>query len=121
MAVAGLGFPKAVRLTRRSDYLRVQDTGHKISADVVLALVLPNHRADGLTRLGLTVSSKVGNAVVRTRIRRRLRELFRTRRQGLPKGLDMVLIARNSAATAEWDTFVRAFGRLETELKRRYS
>lgn len=115
-----LAFPKAVRLRRRAEFLKVQDAGHKISADVVLALVLPNKRPDGVTRLGLTVSSKVGNAVVRNRVRRRLRELVRTRRQRLPKGLDMVLIARNSAAAADWGSFVRAFDRLEAELKKRY-
>ncbi len=113
-------FPKAVRLRRRAEYLRVQEKGQKVPADLVLALVLENKRPDGLTRVGLTVSSKVGNAVVRNRIRRRLKELFRTRREALPKGLDMVLIARNSAATAGWDAYVRAFERLEAELARRF-
>lgn len=98
----------------------MQDTGLKVSADCVLALVKPNGRPAEATRVGFTVSSKVGNAVVRNRVRRRLRELFRTRRSELPKGLDMVLIARNSAATAEWPVFVRAFDRVVAELKRRF-
>jgi len=115
-----LAFPKAVRLRRRAEFLRVQDRGLKISAECVLLLVLPNERADGLTRAGFTVSSKVGNAVVRNRIRRRLRELYRSRRAGLPKGLDMVFIARNSAATAEWATFVKAFDKVGVELKRKF-
>lgn len=98
----------------------MQDTGVKVSADCVLALVKPASRAGALTRVGLTVSSKVGNAVVRNRVRRRLRQLFRTRRNELPKGLDMVLIARSSAATAEWPAFVRAFDRIVAEVKRRF-
>ena len=113
-------FPKAVRLRRRAEFLRVQERGLKISADLVLVLVLPNERADGLTRAGFTVSSKVGNAVVRNRIRRRLRELYRHRREGMPKGLDMVFIARNSAATAEWATYVKAFDKVGAELKRKF-
>jgi ribonuclease P protein component len=115
-----LAFPKSVRLRRRSEFLRVQDTGRKIDAGLVLALVLDQSPPGGETRVGFTVSSKVGNAVVRNKVRRRLRELFRTRRAALPKGLDMVLIARASAAKAEWPDFVRAFERLERELKRRW-
>lgn len=111
-------FPKEVRLRRRSEFLKVQERGTKITADCILALVLPNGRADGVTRLGLTVSTKVGPSVVRNRIRRRLRELFRTRREALPKGLDMVLIARSSAAEADWPRFVRAFEKVERELAR---
>jgi ribonuclease P protein component len=113
-------FTKEVRLRRRSEFLRVQDKGHKLPADCVLALVLPNGRADGLTRVGLTVSTKVGNAVVRNRIRRCLRELFRARRATLPKGLDMVLIARQSAAEADTARLTRAFERLSVDLMRRF-
>lgn len=113
-------FPKSLRLKSRREFLVVQDTGLKVSADCVLAIVKPQSRDVGETRVGFTVSSKVGNAVVRNRVRRRLRELFRARRAELPKGLDMVLIARNSAATAEWPAFVRAFDRVSTELRKRF-
>jgi ribonuclease P protein component len=113
-------FGKSLRLLSRREFLVVQDTGLKVPADCVLALVKPSAQPGADTRVGLTVSTKVGNAVVRNRVRRRLRQLFRTRRSELPKGLDMVLIARNSAATAEWPVFVRAFDRIVTELNRRF-
>ena len=109
-------FPKEVRLRRRGEFLKVQDKGHKITADCLLCLVLPNGRPDGLTRLGLTVSTKVGPSVVRNRIRRRLRELFRVRKASLPKGLDMVFIARSSAKEADWPRMVKAYERVEREL-----
>jgi ribonuclease P protein component len=113
-------FPKSLRLRSRREFLIVQDTGVKVSADCVIALVKPKGQLDSETRVGLTVSSKVGNAVVRNRVRRKLREIVRTRRSELPRGLDMVLIARSSAATAQWPVLVRAFERLVTDLKRRF-
>jgi ribonuclease P protein component len=117
---ADFSFKKEVRLRRRSEFLRVQDKGHKLTADCLLCLVLPNARPDGLTRLGLTVSTKVGPSVVRNRIRRRLRELFRVRKASLPRGLDMVFIARSSAAEADWPRMVRAYERIERELGQKF-
>ena len=111
-------FSKQARLRRRPEFLLVQEKGQKISADCLLALVLPN--ALGRTRLGLTVSNKVGNAAVRNKIRRRLRELYRKRQQVLPKGIDLVVIARNSAATADFEALERAFDRMTLELTRRF-
>lgn len=111
----GEGFPKAVRLRKRPQFLRVQGGGVKVSAGPLLALALRNDA--GVTRLGLTVSTKVGNAVSRVRIRRRLRELFRKRRLGLPLGLDLVLIARGSAKDAEYEALVKAFDTIAARLK----
>jgi ribonuclease P protein component len=101
------GFPKEERLRKRREFLQVQGQGFKVTAEPLLALALPNGR--DFTRLGLTVSTKVGNAVVRTRLRRKLRELFRARKQELPKGLDVVLIARTTAAQASFEQLTRAF------------
>lgn len=101
-------FPKSLRLTTRRQFLKVQERGVKVSADPLLGAALKNEL--GVTRLGITVSSKVGNAVVRSRIRRRLREVFRKRRGELPVGIDLVLIARGSARDAELPRFQRAFG-----------
>ncbi len=113
-------FPKEVRLRRRAEFLRVQDRGHKITADCLLCLSLPNGTSDGQTRLGLTVSTKVGPAVVRNRIRRRLREIFRARKASLPRGLDMVFIARSSAAEADFARLLRAYERATRELDKKY-
>jgi ribonuclease P protein component len=113
--VTGQRFPKSVRLTRRPEFLAVQERGAKISADPLLALVLRNSL--GCTRIGLTVSSKVGNAVVRARIRRHLRELFRKRQEKVPKGLDVVVIARNSAKDADFKRLERAFDTVCAKLR----
>lgn len=47
--------------------------------------------------MGITVSGKVGNSVIRNRIKRQVREFFRRRRAALPHGVDFLVIARKSA------------------------
>ncbi len=56
----------------------------------------------GRTRVGLTVSGRVGNAVVRNRVRRRLREALRARYAQLAAAMDLVVIARPASANATW-------------------
>ena len=107
-------FPKELRLRKRREFLQVQEGGQKVSADPLLALVRRNGRP--YTRVGLTVSSKVGNAVVRARLRRLMRELFRKRKARWPPGLDVVLVARNSAKDAGLPELARAFDQLERRL-----
>lgn len=51
------------------------------------------------SRLGITTSRKVGNAVTRNRIKRRVREWFRQEHAYFPEGMDVVVIARRAAAT----------------------
>ncbi len=112
----GEGFPKALRLLRRHEFLQVQEGGQKVSVDCLLALVKRNGRA--YTRLGLTVSSKVGNAVVRVRLRRLLRELFRKRRGQWPPGLDVVLVVRSSAKEITFTEMSRAYDGVTRKLQR---
>jgi ribonuclease P protein component len=112
----GEKFPKALRLLRRSEFLQVQEGGQKVSSECLLALVKPNRRP--YTRLGLTVSSKVGNAVVRVRLRRLLRELFRKRRGQWPAGLDVVLVVRSSAKEVSFAEMSRAFDGVTRKLQR---
>ncbi|MDY7231235.1 ribonuclease P protein component [Hyalangium rubrum] len=112
----GEAFPKALRLLRRHEFLQVQEGGQKVSADCLLALSKRNGRA--YTRLGLTVSSKVGNAVVRVRLRRLLRELFRKRRAQWPTGLDVVLVVRSSGKDVSFAEMARAFDGVTRKLQR---
>src|SRR4029450_2669524 len=78
-------FPREVRLLRRRDFLEVQERGKKVTAGPLVGLGAAS--AGGKSRLGLTVSSKVGTAVIRNAVRRRLRELFRKRRDRWPRGM----------------------------------
>jgi len=62
--------------------------------------VLPNELP--YCRLGLAVSRKVGNAVVRNKIKRRLREIFRKQLKDRPLQYDFVVVARSASAEAEF-------------------
>jgi len=63
----------------------------------------------------LTVSRKVGNAVVRNRVKRRIREWFRCARASFPGSLDIVVIARRQAAELEFRCSCRQLSRLIAE------
>jgi ribonuclease P protein component len=100
-------FGRERRIRRHGEFVHAQRTG----ARVVLRnfVVLLSRRADALpARLGLVVTRKVGNAVVRNRIKRLCREAFR-RTMLFPAGADVVVIARDSVVglrdvdvIAEW-------------------
>ena len=60
-------------------------------------------------RLGVTVSTKLGGAVVRNRARRRLREVFRLAQPRLRQGYDIVLVARSRAVNGPYDRLAAAF------------
>lgn len=64
---------------------------------MLLWAVRDRQEESGTTRIGITVSRKVGNAVVRNRIKRRVREWYRWNRDDLGRGLDIVVIARPAA------------------------
>ncbi len=109
-------FPKEVRLRKRADFLAVQERGRKIQVGPLVGLVLPS--PDGVARLGLTVSSKVGTAVVRNAVRRRLRELLRKRRSRWPGGMHLVVVVRPSAKEASGEELTFAVEALLTSLEK---
>ncbi len=63
----------------------------------------------GKPRLGLSVSKKVGTAVKRNGVRRRLKEIFRSSTARLPGGLDFVISARPAAAEASFEELNEEF------------
>ena len=93
---ASHAYPKAVRLRRRREYLALQRSGRRRHTASFVVLEAP--AAGALSRLGVTVSSRVGDAVVRNRVKRLVREIFRERRLEMPAALDLVVIAKPQAA-----------------------
>ena len=66
-----------------------------------------NHTATN--RVGLTVSKKLGNAVVRNRVRRRLREIYRCNEQRFASGWDIVVVARSRCVDADFGKLTHAY------------
>jgi ribonuclease P protein component len=66
----------------------------------------------GLTRIGFSVSRRVGGAVVRNRVKRRLRELMRRKLARIAPGYDLVITARPGAADARMETLEQEVARL---------
>ena len=84
----GNRFPRTARLPRKSDFDRVMKGGLRLVDERVVVWIARNE--SGTTRLGLTVGRRHGNAPRRNRLKRILREAFRTTRPDLPAGLDIV-------------------------------
>lgn len=100
-------------LRRPQDFRRVYERRRSVSDTWLLIYACDN----GLphSRLGLSVSRKVGNAVYRNRLRRLYREAFRLTRHQLPTGLDLVLIPRG-AKEPSLDELKRSLQRLINQL-----
>ena len=103
-------FPKKFRLLRRSEFRRVYQEGRRRSAPLCVVFFLSNGLAQ--SRLGLTVPSSVGNAVLRNRLKRRVREVFRLSQDSIAAGWDIVVNPRKDAAKAPFLTLMRELMRL---------
>jgi len=99
MAEKGGIFPSEFRLHKSREFNRVREMGRKRHTPhfVVIVMIRPT----GPTRLGLTVSRKVGCAVRRNRVKRLVREFFRTRHDSLPGHSDISIIAKKGASELE--------------------
>jgi ribonuclease P protein component len=90
-----LQFGRAARIKHGRDFNKVRSEGQR----VVLGCLIANWRklsGNAQSRLGVVTSSKIGNAVVRNRARRLLREVYRIHQHQLAQPLDLVLVARAS-------------------------
>jgi ribonuclease P protein component len=92
---------KENRLTVRRDFSRVYRFGSS-AANHQFVLYQNKRLVDGPLRLGISVSKKVGNAVVRNRIKRLIKEIVRAQFSRLETGLDIILIVRKPAAEMDY-------------------
>lgn len=97
-ARTSLGFSAADRLHRSAEFLALQRKGIRIQCPHFVLYAGPLPHDIERSRLGVTVSRRIGNAVVRNRLKRRVRECFRLAlRQSIPAGTSLVVIARSGA------------------------
>lgn len=101
------GFPKAMHLRSRQDYLRVQKTGRAKRGQLLILIALENGLPS--SRFGLTVSGRLGNAVKRNKVRRRIREIQRINRHVIKPGYDIIAVARIQAGPADFSEIEKEF------------
>lgn len=95
-------FRRADRILSSRDFRHVMEAGKRVTSESFVVVIAPRRKdidekpEGNRRRLGITVSKRVGNAATRNRVKRHIREWFRHAREGLPKGFDIVVIARRA-------------------------
>jgi ribonuclease P protein component len=93
-------FPKDLRLIKPAEFQNVYTKGTKRISRSFVVFLMPNGL--GHSRIGLTTPRKLGKAHDRNRIRRRVREIFRTSQTLIPPGFDFVVNPRGPASGREF-------------------
>lgn len=86
---------KDARVRKRREFLHIQNAGRRVATRHFL--VVYTRAGDAPPRLGITVTKKIGNAVVRNAIKRAVRETFRANASAVAPGASLVVIARSGA------------------------
>ena len=107
-ALGGQTFPKAKRIRKRAEYLKLQQVGRRRAGARFVVITAPSRGS--VSRIGITASRKVGGAVVRNRVKRLIREFFRTHHDLIQPPRDIVVIARPGAADADYTEVTRELG-----------
>jgi len=87
-------------LTKNHEFRRLYNKGKSAASKCAVVYCIKNHKPEN--RLGITVSTKIGGAVQRNRIRRRLKEVYRLNEQSFCVGYNIVLVARLRSRYAGW-------------------
>ena len=91
----------SVGLKKNDDFRNVYRRGKSVANKYFVMYVSENHM--DINRLGISVSKKTGNSVVRHRVKRLMKEAFRTSEDMFNSGLDIVFVAKKNAAVMTFD------------------
>jgi ribonuclease P protein component len=91
LAMGSFSFRKEERIFKRAELIDLNTHGRRYYTKNFLVILRQNRR--DITRLGITVSKRVGNAVKRNRAKRLIREFFRLNKKQIPRGYDISIIA----------------------------
>jgi ribonuclease P protein component len=112
----GESFPKVCRLLRPSEFDRVYRFRRSAAEGALVLYACPRPFPASIAlpaaRLGMSVSRRIGNAVVRNAWKRRLREAFRVSRKRIPAGHDYLVVVRSGAAPGGADGAAKIEGML---------
>ncbi|MEO8353806.1 MAG: ribonuclease P protein component [Chthoniobacteraceae bacterium] len=111
MPAQSFAFPKSARLNRAGEFARLRREGRSMRGNFLI-LSWVKSAAGPEVRLGIITSRRVGDAVQRNRVRRRLREIFRLDRPRLRPERWLVLVARPAAVKAGYDELRNEWRRL---------
>ena len=103
-------FPKKNRIKSKAGFQLVYTTGRSVVDSLSVLYVLPLD-AEG-PKIGFAVGKKIGNAVVRNRVKRMMREVFRHHKSELLTNIQLIWVARKKLAAADLKTYDRVFMRL---------
>jgi len=101
---------KADRILRRREYIALSKSGRRIQNDHFIAYFIADPQ--GRSRIGVTVTKKIGRAVKRNRIKRLVREFFRLNRHRLSGKWDISIIAKRQAADLSSEKVYRSLQEL---------
>ena len=104
-----------VALKQNHEFRRLYNKGKSAVSPYFAVYCRKNHRP--MSRLGITTGVKLGNAVKRNRVRRRIRELYRTNEQNILCGYDIVVVARTRAIFAKYSDLEQSFRKLMKKLE----
>lgn len=107
LALTGFGLPRERRLRRRAEFRRVYEQGVRAAGRYVVVFATLRQPCVGPSRLGITATRRLGGAVVRTRCKRRVREIFRLGFTEAAEAMDVVVNPRRSCADAPWEQLRR--------------
>lgn len=102
-----LNMKKINSIKKNSDFQKVYRTGRSFANKLLVMYVIKTERED--TRIGISVSKKVGNSVVRHHITRLVRESYRLNKDRVKTGLDIVVVARAAAKESDFKKIESAY------------
>ena len=97
-------------LKKNEDFRKVYENGVSLADSFLVMYKLPNNSNEN--RLGISVSKKVGNSIVRHHLTRLIREAYRLHEEMFDTGLDIVIVARSRAKNSSYKTIEKSLLRL---------
>ena len=107
MSRGGKRYPRCERMQYKWEFDEVKKQGQSFAGKFIVLSFLKHNL--NRRRIGYIITRRIGSAVIRNKIRRRLREIYRSHHHSLTSGISIVIIARPSASRASYREFDKEF------------